>query len=143
MPPPTAAERRPISSAMRRRVRRRAPQILQQLIRFRFHRAHALLRFLVQGQRQKLVSGGDQAGMVLRVGIQQVGAAGDLIQARLTIQRLDLFEHALVVAGSLHAVNHQLLAADRQAIHLHGGIHDCKQQRRGHDRKSDQHQSAQ
>jgi hypothetical protein len=89
------------------------------------------------------LNGGDQPRVVACVYLEQIRAADDLIQARLALQCADLLEHALIVARTLHAGNDKLLAANRQAIHLHGGVHDGKQQGSGHDRKADQHQSAQ
>jgi hypothetical protein len=94
------------------------------------------------GQREQLVERGDQAPLIARIDIEQIGAADDLIQARGALQRADLLEHALIVAGP-PCRDHQLFAASGQAIHLHGGIHDGEQQRRSHDREADQHQSAQ
>ena len=81
--------------------------------------------------------------MVAFVDVEQFAVADDLVQARGALQGTDFLEHALIVARTLHPVNHQLLAAIRQAIHLHGGIDDREQQRRGHDRETDEHQSAQ
>ena len=69
--------------------------------------------------------------------------AYDLIEACLALERIQLLEHALIVARALHAVHHQFLAAHAQPVHLHGAVHDRKQQRRGHDGETNQHQSTQ
>jgi len=63
-------------------------------------------------QREKFLNDGNQAFVVSRIHVEQFRIADDLIQARLALERADLFEHALIVASTLHAVNHQLLAAD-------------------------------
>jgi hypothetical protein len=116
---------------------------IEQSVRMLLQGERTLLRGLVERQGEQLVDGRYEACIVARVNFAQIRTAEDLIQTRGTFERADLFEHALVVASTLHAVDHQLLTANRQAIHLHGGIHDRKQQRSSHDRKADQHQTAQ
>ena len=89
------------------------------------------------------MDGGDQPIMALRVAIEHLVIADDLIQARLALEGVQFLEHAQIVARALHAMNHQFLAADAQAAHLDGAVDDGKEQRRSDDGEADQHQSAQ
>ena len=84
-----------------------------------------------------------KAAVDARIDIEQIRVPDDLIQARSALERAYFLEHALIVAGCPDAVDHQLFAAARQAIHLQGGVHDGEKQRRSHDREADQHQPAQ
>ena len=118
-------------------------QFLVQPLRFVFQGACTVARFGIQRQPEQLVDGGDQAVVVARIHIEQIAVADDLIQARGALERAYFLEHALIVAGGAHAVDHQLFAAGGQAIHLHGRIHDGEKQRRSHDGEADQHQPAQ
>ena len=102
------------------------------------------LRLRVERQGEKLVERAfSQPLLIARIDLEQLGVGDDLVEPRGALERADLLEHALVVARALHAVHHQLLAAIRQPIHLHGGVHDGEQQRRGHDGEADQHEAAQ
>ena len=106
-------------------------------------RERILVRFSIERQSEQFIEGAAQAVLVARIDFEQIRVADDLVQAGGTLERAQLLEHALIIAGTPDALHHQLLAAGRQAIHLHGRIHDGEKQRGGHDRESDQHQPAQ
>jgi len=123
------------------RIGSRQPQFGRQLLGRRLQGTRIGLRLLVEGQGEQLVDGGDEAVVAARVAIEHLVIADDLIQARLALERVQFLEHALIVARALHAVHDQFLAAHAEAVHLHGAVDDGKQQRRGHDGETDEHQS--
>ena len=126
-----------------RRVRRRRLDLRPRMLGVALEGVQIGLRLRVERQGEKLVEGVFEQPVVARVGLQELVVRQDLVEPRGALERGDLDEHALIVARALHAAHHQLLAAARHAVHLHGGIHDREQQRRRDDREADQHEAAQ
>ena len=101
------------------------------------------LRLRIERQREQLIERVLEQEMIAGVRLQELVVRKDLVEPRGALERGDLDEHALVVAGALDAAHHELFAAARHPVHLHGGIDDREQERRRDDREADQHEAAQ
>ena len=126
-----------------RRIRRRFLHLEPQPVGLGVQRPHVVPRRCVERQGEQLVRGGAQAIVEARVHLEQIGVADDLVEPRGALEGADFLEHHLIVAGPLHAVHHQLLAAVRQPVHLHRGVDRGEQQGCRHDGETDEHEAAQ
>ncbi len=118
-------------------------QFVPGAVRIRLQRTSVIERLGVERQAEQLVDGAREAFIIALIHLQQLRIGDDLVEPCGALERPDLLEEALVIARTLHPMHHELLAAVRQPIHLYGGIHDGKEQRRGDDREADQHEAAQ